>query len=173
MFGRDVVNKFLNEHGFAHSGTSKQSRFAPFQKGTDQIDNFDACFKNLRFCGLFRKHGRRRVDGCALHALRIVHLVDRVSGNVKHASKRFLPHGNADGLSRVCDFRAARETVCRVHRDGAHNVPADVLCDFKHKRPPFALHFKRRVHSGKLPRLKGHVDNRPNNLCNSSVHRIG
>src|ERR1700722_2343338 len=37
VFRCDVVNEFLDEYGFAHTGAAEQTGFAAFQERTDQI----------------------------------------------------------------------------------------------------------------------------------------
>lgn len=47
VFFGDIVNQFLNEHGFSDSGSSEESNFTSSRIGSHQIDNFNTGDQNL------------------------------------------------------------------------------------------------------------------------------
>ena len=49
----NVVNQLHHVHGFAHTGTAKQTHFTTFSKRTKQIDHFNACFQQFSSAGEF------------------------------------------------------------------------------------------------------------------------
>src|SRR5204863_8924874 len=72
---------------------------------------------------------RVTVDRPPLDALRRRLLVYRLAQDVPDAAERRRADGNGDGPAGVEDVDAPRETVGRVHRDGAQPVVAEVLLD--------------------------------------------
>ncbi len=47
MDARNRRNQLGDHHGFTHASAAKNTRFATLSKGGDQVDDFDAGFKNL------------------------------------------------------------------------------------------------------------------------------
>ena len=43
MLCSNVVDQFLDQHGFSYTGSSKQSDFSTFLIRAEQIDNFNSC----------------------------------------------------------------------------------------------------------------------------------
>ena len=57
MFFSDVVDQLHDRYCFTHASTAKQSDLAAFGDRHDQIDDLDACFKDLnagRLVGISR-----------------------------------------------------------------------------------------------------------------------
>ena len=46
LFG-DVVDEFLNQHGFAHTGTAEEADFSTLAIGSQEINHLDSGFENL------------------------------------------------------------------------------------------------------------------------------
>ena len=53
MFGRDVVNQFLNQDGLADAGASEEADLATLDIRAEQIDDLDAGLEDFLARGLF------------------------------------------------------------------------------------------------------------------------
>ena len=58
MFGRDGTNEFLNDYRFTCACATKDASLAAFSERRDEINDFDACFKDLKTRGLLCERRR-------------------------------------------------------------------------------------------------------------------
>ena len=58
----DVIDKLLDQDGFADAGTAEQADFTAFGNGRDEVDDFDAGFQNFDVAGLVAQRRRLAVD---------------------------------------------------------------------------------------------------------------
>ena len=79
MGRRDVVDQFLDQNGFADTGTAEQTDFAALGIGADQVNDLDAGLQNFRCGFLLVKSGGLAVDRPALGIFGGGLLVDRLT----------------------------------------------------------------------------------------------
>ncbi len=129
----DVVDKFLEENGFADACTTEETDLSTFHVGAEQVDDFDAGFKHLDGGRLVFKLGGSAVDGESERMLDGAGFIDGIADDVDNASERTFANGDGDGRARIFYGHATDETVGGVHGDGTDDVFAEVLGDFDDK----------------------------------------
>ena len=58
----DVINHFHHDNGFTTTCAAEQSHFTTTWERYEEIDNLDACLKNVHLGILLGKEGSRPVD---------------------------------------------------------------------------------------------------------------
>ena len=84
--------------------------------------------------------------------------VDRIADHVPDAPERDVADRHRDRRAGVDDLRPARETVGRVHRDGAHAIVAEMLLHLRDQLAVVGLDAERAVDRGQLVREDGVED---------------
>src|SRR5947207_11951474 len=85
VFGRNIVDKFLNDDGLSYSRTSEQTNFSALQIWLDQIDNLDSSLEHFKICILVNKRRSRLVNGITPLCFDRSQLVDGFSNHVNDA----------------------------------------------------------------------------------------
>ena len=174
MFFGDVVNQFLDQHGFAHTGTTKQTDLATLAIGRQQVDHLDPCFKNLGlgfqlgqlWCFAVNRSRRRGVDRALL--------INGFSQNVEDATKGGFTDGHGDGSSGIDSLHATHQTVGAAHGNGTHAMVAEELLHLCCEGDilaagVFALNPESVVDPRQFPGWEFHVQNRANHLTNHAL----
>ncbi len=160
----DVVDKLLNRNRFAHAGAAEQADFTALGIGAEKVDDLDPGHKLLDLGCLLGKGRSAAVDLPFLLGLNRRAFVDDIARNVQNTAKNFGADRNRNRLTRVGDIAAALQAFGHVHRDGAHDVFAKMLRDFKNQRLVVVLRLQRVQNRGDIAFLELHVDDGTCNL---------
>ena len=168
----DVVDEFLNQHGFAHTGAAKQTHLAALGIGLQQIDDLNARFQNFHGRALLGKgrglavdrpafrvcgHGRAAVDGVAQH--------------IEHTAQHLTAHRHADTLTVRRHLHAPGQIFRGRQHDAAHRVVPDLLRHFHHAALAVDADRQRFPDVRQLSFLKFHVHDGARNCDNfSDIH---
>src|SRR2546428_8141323 len=87
VFGRDVVDQFLNDDGLSNAGSSEQADFPAFQIRLDEINDLDSCLKHLELSILFDKRRRQLMDGFSSREFDWTQFVDGLTDDVNDAAE--------------------------------------------------------------------------------------
>ena len=171
----NVVNQFLNQDGLAHACTAKQTDFAAFSVGADQVDDLDARFQNFG-CGLLiLVSGSGAVDRPALRRIGGRLVVNGLPQQVKDPAQTLLTNGNRDGRAGIDSFRTPLQSVRRGHGNAAHHIIADMLGDLGGNGLTAAGDLNGAEQRRKLIVGESNIKNRTHNLDHGSLligHRI-
>ena len=168
MLGGNVVDKLHDDNRFADARAAEQTDFSAFGIRADQVNDFDACFKDFGGRGKLRICGRRAVNSPMCTVLRGWFFVHGVAENIKNPSECFPADGNADCSSGVGNGFAALEAVGGFHRNAANGVAADMLSNFNRQRFIADRNSECIVYCGQPPVGKVNVNDRADNLGDSS-----
>jgi hypothetical protein len=97
VLGCDVVNEFLNEHRLPDACAAEKADLAAFDERREEVDCFDACFKNFGFGGLIGKRRRITVYGKARRICRkssLPSIGSPITLNMRPKSRLPYRHGN-------------------------------------------------------------------------------
>ena len=126
----DVVDEFLNQHGFAHTGTTEQTDFTTPTVGSEQIDNLNPRLLDRRCSFQIRQSGSRTVNGRAFLGIHIAELVYGFAQDVKDATQGRRTHGDVNRRAGIDYFHASHETVGGTHRNSPNLVVTEELLHF-------------------------------------------
>ena len=107
----DVVDKLLNEHGLADTGTTEETNLSTTGIGSEQIDDLDTGDENLGGGRLLDELGSLAVNGPRLLGLNGATLVDRVTSDVHDTAESGGADGDGDGSTGVERLGATDETL--------------------------------------------------------------
>src|SRR5262249_40761284 len=110
------------------------ANLATFHERGDQVDDFDAGFKDLNLGGLFFEAWGRTVNGPPGGVFDVWLVIYGLAEDVKDAAQCFGADGHADGAAGVDGNRAALHAIGGSHGDAAHPVVAQVLLYFQRQR---------------------------------------
>jgi hypothetical protein len=127
----DVVDKFLDQHCLANTGTPKKANLAPTSIGSKKVHNFDAGLKNLSSGRLVNKRRRFGMNWLASNALNWATLINGFTNDVHDAAQGVATHGDLDGRPSVNNFLTPNETLGTIHGNGTDRVFAQVGRDLK------------------------------------------
>ena len=161
---RDIVDQFLNENGFANTGTAEQANLTALCVWAEQVDHFDTGDQDFSFRRLIDKVRRRRVDRRAQFGFDRAALVNWLTNNVHDPPKRCRSDRDVDWLAHVHHSLAANETLGGVHRDGADTVFAKMLSNFEHQAVAIIVTFQGVQNVWKCA-VKLNVDNSADDLA--------
>ena len=120
----DVVDELHDDHGFAHTGTTKRTDLAALEERADEVDDLDAGGQQLGGGGLLGQRWGLTVNWVVLVGFHRAALVHRRSGHVEHAAHHAGSHRHGDGCTGVDDIHAALESFGGGHCHGANPVVA-------------------------------------------------
>lgn len=109
------MDELLHDHGLPDSGTSEESYFTTLQHRSDEIYDLDPSLEY--FClrrELFearRSTMDREFDLC----LRRVHLIDRITEDIEHATEHSLSYWYRDGSFCRDYCESSLHSVDRIH----------------------------------------------------------
>ena len=164
MGGSDVINQFLNQHGFADTGTTEQTDFAALCIGADQVNDLDAGFQQFRRRFLFIESRGRAVDGPMLYPGGGRLFINRFTQQVEHTAKARIANGNLDRPAGIHGFGTAHKAIGGGHSNAAHHVIANMLGNFYNQRFAVVLQFNRIQQFRQLAVGKADIQNRSHDL---------
>lgn len=129
----NVVDKFLNQHSLADTGTTEKTDFTTTGIRSEEVDDLDTGFENL--CGGRLVDERRRVsvNGAELDALDRTTLVNRFTNDVHDATEGGGANGDKDGSTGVDNFLPTNETLGTVHSNSPDRVLTQMRGDFENE----------------------------------------
>ena len=164
VLGGNVVDKFLDKHGFAHAGAAEQAHLAALGVRLQKVDGFDARFQDLHRRALLAERGRGAVNARALLRFHLALAVYWLTEHVEHAPERGFSHRHLYAVAGGGDAHAAPQPFAAGEHDAAHAALVQMLGDFHHLYTAFVLHFKRVFQLGERV-LEHHVHNGTGNAC--------
>ena len=91
----DVVNKLLDQHGFAHTGAAEEADLAALAIGGEQVDDLDTGLEDFWLGFQLGEAWGRPVDRCGQGGGHRAPLVDGFAEHVEDAAKGGFTHGHA------------------------------------------------------------------------------
>jgi hypothetical protein len=128
---RDIVDKFLDQHCLADTGTPEKANLASTSIGSEEVYDFNTSLKNFGSRWLVDKRGWFSVDRLASNTLDRTTLVDRFTNDVHDAAQRVTTHGNLDGRPSVNDPLTPNKTLGTIHGNRTDGVLAQMGSDLK------------------------------------------
>jgi hypothetical protein len=107
----DVVDKLLNEHSLADTGTTEETNLSTTGVGGEKIDDLDTSDEDLSRGGLLNELGGFGVDREALVSLDGTTLVNGVTSDVHDTAKSLGADGNGDGSTGILGGSTSDETL--------------------------------------------------------------
>ncbi len=131
VLGRDVVDEFLNQNCLADACAAEEADFPAFRVRSDEVDDFDAGFKNFRCRALVFEGRSGAVDGPMIVGFDFCGIVvDGIAEDVEDTSQDAVADGNRDGFAGVKGFHSSDHAVCGAHGYTAYNAVTEVLHGF-------------------------------------------
>ncbi len=97
----DVVDELHDDDRFADTGSTKRADLATLGEGTDQVDDFDARFQDIRLGILINQRRRRAMNGILLGEFDRTALIGGFADDVEDTAKDALTNGNRNRRGRV------------------------------------------------------------------------
>ena len=107
----DVVDKLLNEHSLADTGTTEETNLSTTSVGSDKIDNLDTGDEDLSRGGLVNELGSLGVNRAVVLRLDGTTLVNGVTSDVHDTAQSGSTDGNGDGSTSVGGLGATGKTL--------------------------------------------------------------
>ena len=170
----NIVDKLLDQHGLADTGTTEQTDLSTTCVRSEEVDDLDTSLKHLSSSRLLDESWGVVVDGHELVTLDGAALVDWLSDDVHDTTERTLSYGNLDGSTGVDDLLATDETLGTVHGNGTHRVLTQVRGDLKDEATAVKVLDLERVQDGrKVVSLELDVDDGTNDSLDRTNDRLG
>ena len=172
MFHCNVVNEFLNQHGFTDACAAEQSHFSAPCVWCQKVNDFNTGFENFHRRVLFIETGGIAVNTHALSVRRNgFPAVNGVSQHVEHTPQGILADRNHHGMSRRLHRHTAPHSLTSGEQDTADTVCIDVLTDFHHTGV-FLSGQENVPDFRQIAVVKAHIHHRTGNLHNRSVSSV-
>ena len=131
MFCCHVVNQFLDKNCFTYAGAAEQTDFTTLCIGGNEVNDFNAGFKNfscrrLVFKGRCRTMNRP-VVGCRYFRIVIIH---GFAKNVENTSEAAVTNRCRNSTAGIYCFHSTYHAVCGTHCNGADYAVTKVLHGF-------------------------------------------
>ena len=123
----NIVDKFHDKHGLAHTGTAEQSNLSTLHVRFEQVDDLDTGGKHFLVGREFFKLRSLAVDGVSTLHIKSLHAVDRLSDDVHHSALDLIAGRHCDRASCRQHLQVALQSVGIVHGHTTHRVFADML----------------------------------------------
>ena len=130
----DPDDHLLDEHRLSHSGTTEQTDLAALHVRGEQIDDLQTGLEHLGLALELVEGRRLAMDRPAFSGELRVRGVQAFAQHVENMPLDLLADRYRDRRPGVGDRGAADQPVCRLHRDSAHGVVAEVLRDLQRHR---------------------------------------
>jgi hypothetical protein len=127
----DIIDKFLNQHCLADTGTPEKANLAPTSVGSEEVYDLNTGLKNLGSCRLVDKRRGVSMDRLASNALDGPTLVNRFANDVHDTAQCVTTHGDLDGRPSINDLLTPNKTLGTVHSNSTDRVLAQVGSDLK------------------------------------------
>ena len=173
MFLGDIIDKFLDQYGFSHTGAAEQTDFTTFGIRFEQVDHFDTREKHLLHSCQILKFRGGPVNGIRTVAVESFHTVDRITDYVHQSSFNLFAYRHSDRASGGIHFHASLKSVGTIHRYGTHRIFADMLLNFYNQYfAVWPLYLQCVVdawqHQFRIRTFKVHIDHRADHLRDMS-----
>mmetsp|Transcript_22005 Transcript_22005/g.31929 ORF Transcript_22005/g.31929 Transcript_22005/m.31929 type:complete len:285 (+) Transcript_22005:634-1488(+) len=126
----NVVDELHDDHGLAHTSTTKQTNLSSLGVGGQQVHHLDTGHQNLLGLTLLCKKRGCVMDGSLVFGFNWPPFVYRLADDIHNTTKGFWAHGNHNGFSSIIAALATNETLSTVHSNGSYNVLAQMLGNF-------------------------------------------
>ena len=127
MLCSDILNQFLNQHGFSDTGSSEQTDLSSLCIRCKKINDFDSGLKNLDNRTLFFKCRRISVDFPVFLVFQGFTSVNRIAKNVEETSKCLVADRNLDPCTGRDHFHVTAEAFTCGKHDTADCIISDML----------------------------------------------
>ena len=107
----DIVDKFHNQDGLAHSCTSEKADLAALHIRFQQVDDLYAGIEDLLSSGQVVELGRLTVYGQLSRAVQRTHTVDTVSGHIEQTALDLVACRHGDGPALGSDLQVPLKSV--------------------------------------------------------------
>src|SRR5205823_1787035 len=148
-----IVDQLHDDNGFADTCATKRADFAPFEKWTDQVDDFDAGGQHLRRGALIHERRGGTMNGEALFCFDRTLLIHWLASDVEYPAHDALTYWHRNGSAGISHFETALESFGAGHGDGTNPIVAEMLLDFEGQLDRLILyleiHGQRIVNTGK------------------------
>jgi peptide chain release factor 1 len=136
VVARDAGDHLLDQHGLAHTRAAEQADLAALDVRREQVDDLDAGSEHLGpRLELVQRRGVAVDRPPLLDVQRREGHVERLTQSVEHVALGDVADRYLDGRAGVDHLGAAHHAIGGLHRDGTHDVVADVLLNFQRQRP--------------------------------------
>ena len=123
VFGGDVVDQFLNEHGLAHARATEKADLATLGIRGKQINHLNAGLQNLLGIASLGKAGSRAIYALPPGVLREgFAAVHRISQHIEKPPQYPFTHRYTDGMSAGRHFHTARNSFAGAHHNATHQI---------------------------------------------------
>ena len=121
------MDQFLDQYGFADTGTTEQTDLTTLEVRADQVNDLDTGFQNL--CGtlLLLKAGSFPMDRPLFRFNRGAVIYD-LTQYIEDPAQGRVANRHRDRRTGIHSLGAADHTVGRAHCDAAHNIVTQMLC---------------------------------------------
>ena len=167
MLSGDVANEFLDDDGLADAGAAERANLTATRERCDQVDDLEACLKDLDVRLLLVERRRRPMDRHP-RAGNFTEAVERLTEDVEEAAQRAFTRRNGDGTTRVYSLGSAPKAISGVHCQAAHPVVAEELLYLCDEFAACQLNFDRVVQRWQRVRWKLDVHDGADNLSYGS-----
>jgi hypothetical protein len=130
----DALDHLLDQHRLAHAGAAEQADLAADHVRGEQVEDLDAGLQHLGLALELVERRRLAVDAPQVAGDLQVGLVEAVAQRVEDVALDLVADRHGDRTAEVGDLLAADQAVGGLHRDGAHQVVAQVLGDLQGER---------------------------------------
>jgi hypothetical protein len=127
----DVVDKFLNQHGLADTGTAEQTNLSTTSVGGKQVDNLDTSLQDFGSGRLLNEGRRVGMDWTKLDTLDGTPLINWFTNDVHDTAQGTLSDRDLDGSTSVYNLLPTDETLGTVHSNGSDRVLTKVSSDLE------------------------------------------
>ena len=96
---RNIVDKLLDQHGLADTGTAEETDLAALRVRFQKVDNLDTCLQHLDHRALILERRSLAVNAPELRSLIVIQgrtAVERLSERVEHTAEHVLADRNKD-----------------------------------------------------------------------------
>ena len=157
---RDVVDQLKHGNRLAHTGTAEETNLAALGKGTDQVNNLDACFQQVPATGLLFKGRRRSVNRHSFAFADRTLFINGVPQHVHDSTQCRLTNRYADRRVGIRDGETPADTFRGTHGNCSYHAVAQLLlnleCDL------VVVNFQRVVNLGDFLSGKFDINHRTN-----------
>jgi hypothetical protein len=169
----DVVDKLLNEHSLADTGTTEETNLSTTGVGGKKIDDLDTSDEDLSRGGLLNELGGFGVNRAVLVRLDRTTLVNGVASDVHDTTKSRVTDRNGDGSTGVLGGSTSDETLSTVHGNATDNVLTQMLGNLKDELLAIVLSLERVENGRELSAIELDVDDGTDDLVNLAGTNTG
>jgi hypothetical protein len=170
----DVVDEFLNQHGLAHTGTTKETNLSATCIRREKINDLDTGFQNLGRCRLVHERRGIGMNRREPDAVDGPTFVNGFTNHIHDASQSRDADGYEDGRASVDDWVSTDKTFGSVHSNGADGIFTQVLCYLEDEpSSPKILNFECIQDGRKIIGVELNVDDRTNDGFYVASGRLG